>query len=922
MGLYCTNYRDRLDISYILYHPQKPVVTTRASKYVFTDTLPFGENAIVAISTYTGYNQEDSLIFNKRSIERGMFRSTSLRKFASSISKNQNTSQDDIFTKPDPDKVIGIRHGSYDKLNLQGYVPEETVVSNGDILLAKIKPIQQDIKSNSEKSFKDDSEVYKSHAQGVVDRVHTNILNKDSYETRKMLVRSERQPRIGDKFCCYTPEHEVLTSEGWKSITKITKQDKVATLIDGHTLEYTNPTDIQEYDYDGDMYCIKSDQVDLMVTPNHRMYVGDREGCNFKIELAEDCYGKVISYKKNVKYTTLTERTGFIDHETEEFILPADGNLDEKHLSLMLWVQLYGMWITKGCVFGDNVTIITNKEKIKEICNTMGFEIKKYNTCEYNLIDKRLVKYLESQSMKSNTKYLPKWVWELKPEFCRELVDSMMLDNSTKRHNTKKHDTSSIKLANDFQRLCLHAGYSCNITKCRDTYSMTVIKDQDTHLVNINEQEDSLIEYTGKVHCCTVNGDGVIYVRRNKIPVWCGNSRSGQKGTCGILLKGTDMCHTRRGLTPDLILNPNAIPSRMTIGQLIECLIGKVATLKREEADGTPFEDRNIEKIKEELGKLGYRHDCTEYMYNGMTGEMMNVPIFIGPTYYNRLKHMVEDKIHCLTLDHEVLTEDGWVTYDKIDKNTKVATLVDNKLVYDNPIDVLYYPDHKGLMFETSDNNISLKVTASHRMWASVFDIVDNEWSDYDFILARDLVGKNVRYMNRDKTFTVLGANSKLYKEKCPVFCLQVPSEVFYVRRNGKEVWTGNSRARGPRTLLTHQAPEGRARAGGLRMGEMERDALIAHGISMFIKEKLMDNSDAYSTYVCGKCGLFAQRANRRNNKKYPQNTDIYFCQQCNNYNDVHKVMIPYAFKLMIQELMSMCIAPRLRVEKGDNFIE
>ena len=96
----------------------------------------------------------------------------------------------------------------------------------------------------------------------------------------------------------------------------------------------------------------------------------------------------------------------------------------------------------------------------------------------------------------------------------------------------------------------------------------------------------------------------------------------------------------------------------------------------------------------------------------------------------------------------------------------------------------------------------------------------------------------------------------------------------------------------------------------------MERDAVAAHGMSRFLKEKLMDNSDAYSTYVCGMCGLFAQRANRRNNKKFPQDTDIYFCQQCNNYNDVHKVMIPYAFKLMLQELMSMCIAPRLRIEK------
>ena len=152
--------------------------------------------------------------------------------------------------------------------------------------------------------------------------------------------------------------------------------------------------------------------------------------------------------------------------------------------------------------------------------------------------------------------------------------------------------------------------------------------------------------YRGNVHCCTVGGTGIIYVRRKGLGVWCGNSLHGQKGTCGILLKGSDMCHTKYGLTPDIILNPNAIPSRMTIGQIIECLMGKVACLKGQEADGTPFEPRNIEGAKDELKKLGYSENGDEYLYNGMTGERINVKMFIGPTYYNRLKHMVQDKLH------------------------------------------------------------------------------------------------------------------------------------------------------------------------------------------------------------------------------------------------------------------------------------
>jgi hypothetical protein len=148
------------------------------------------------------------------------------------------------------------------------------------------------------------------------------------------------------------------------------------------------------------------------------------------------------------------------------------------------------------------------------------------------------------------------------------------------------------------------------------------------------------------------------------------------------------------------------------------------------------------------------------------------------------------------------------------------------------------------------------------------------------------------------------------------VYCLSVPSEVFYVRRNGLPVWTANSRARGSKTSLTRQAPEGRSRDGGLRLGEMERDALLGHGSVKFLKEKLLDNSDAYTTFVCGICGLFAQRFNRKEDKHFSQDSDIYCCPACNNYTDIHKIKLPYAMKLFIQELMSMCVAPRIRFHK------
>ncbi len=122
-----------------------------------------------------------------------------------------------------------------------------------------------------------------------------------------------------------------------------------------------------------------------------------------------------------------------------------------------------------------------------------------------------------------------------------------------------------------------------------------------------------------------------------------------------------------------------------------------------------------------------------------------------------------------------------------------------------------------------------------------------------------------------------------------------------------------HSRARGPITMLTHQPPEGRSKDGGLRCGEMERDAIISHGMSKFLKERFLNVSDAYSCYVCDVCGLFAQRVIKKENKSTPQSTDTYECIGCKNKTKISKVIIPYAFKLLIQELMSMNIAPRIR---------
>eukprot|EP00878_Enallax_costatus_P009529 GHUV01009957.1.p1 GENE.GHUV01009957.1~~GHUV01009957.1.p1 ORF type:complete len:1020 (+),score=255.55 GHUV01009957.1:227-3286(+) len=235
-------------------------------------------------------------------------------------------------------------------------------------------------------------------------------------------------------------------------------------------------------------------------------------------------------------------------------------------------------------------------------------------------------------------------------------------------------------------------------------------------------------------------------------------SRHGQKGTVGITYTQEDMPFTCEGIVPDLIVNPHAIPSRMTIGHLVEALMSKVAACQGSEGDATPFTDVKVDDVSEELHKRGYQRYGWEVMYNGHTGRQMIAQVYLNPTYYQRLKHMVDFKIH--------------------------------------------------------------------------------------------------------------------------------------------------SRSRGPTQILTRQPVEGRARDGGLRFGEMERDCIISHGSAAFLKERLFDVSDAYRVHVCEKSGLIAVA----NLKKQTFSSQVY-----KNDSSIVQVFMPYACKLLFQELMAMCIVPRMQ---------
>ena len=445
MGIYLTSFQVRMDtMAHVLHYPQKPLAATRSMEYLKFRELPSGINCIVAIACYTGYNQEDSLIMNQSSIDRGLFRSSFFRTYISKPREEKPgvSALDEILEKPSRANCTGIRHGSYEKLDVDGLAEPGSRVTNDDILIGKTVPCPVIGPDGSTVTYsrRDDSVSMRSNEEGFVDTV---MLTTDEQGAKyvKVKIRNLRIPQMGDKFA----------------------------------------------------------------------------------------------------------------------------------------------------------------------------------------------------------------------------------------------------------------------------------------------------------------------------------SRHGQKGTIGMTYRQEDLPFTCEGISPDIIVNPHAIPSRMTVGHLVECLMSKVASLLGQECDATPFmDDVSVESISRVLKSLGYQKHGNECLYNGHTGRPLDSLIFLGPTFYQRLKHLVDDKIH--------------------------------------------------------------------------------------------------------------------------------------------------ARSRGPVTMLTRQPVEGRAREGGLRMGEMERDCLVSHGAANFLRDRLYANSDPYRVHVCDCCGMIAIADLRK-----PK----FECGFCDNKTQFSQIHIPYAGKLLFQELMSMLVVPRLFVDKN-----
>ena len=199
MGVYVTNFNNRMDkTSYVLNYPHRPLVDTRIMNLIKLNEIPSGIPVIVAIMTYTGYNQEDSIMFNQGSINRGLFQATIYHTEKDEDKKLHG--DDEVRCKPDKNKTKSTKFGNYNKLNTKGVIPENTLLENRDVIIGKIIPIKENRNDHTKViKYEDDSKVYRTNEQCYVDKNYIDR-NGDGYSFCKVRIRTVRQPVIGDKF--------------------------------------------------------------------------------------------------------------------------------------------------------------------------------------------------------------------------------------------------------------------------------------------------------------------------------------------------------------------------------------------------------------------------------------------------------------------------------------------------------------------------------------------------------------------------------------------------------------------------------------------------------------------------------------------------------------------------------------------------
>lgn len=642
-----------------------------------TGAFNMGQNLKVAVMTAPlGANSfEDAVLISEDAAKRlatsRLYNFDQDTKNGVSISKNKYLAAfPKTFTKEQAEKLDD---NGVVKVGTELHRGDPILVATGPKLLSAENAQLGKLSSVLKNAVTDKSQTWEHDWPGVV----TDVVSGPT--GAKVLIKSEPPINVGDKLC-YDDQTEVLTSHGWKFIKDVTLDDSVATLNpETGVFDYLQPEMIRNYDHSGKMYRIKNSCLDLLVTPNHRMLVQKRNSNKFEFKEAKDIFGKCVSYKKDGTW---------VGSEVKTFTLPP---FQYRHRWGMLtrpgttfgmdtFLMLIGMFLSEGNVrwnedrhnYGIEIAQVKPKgiTKADEALKRSGIHYVYNRAAKKFCISSHHLAIYFRQFGKSYEKYIPDFVFGLSPRQQKIVFDWLMWgDGHVNGDIPKTYTTTSKRLADDVQRLCLHIGIAARVSDKEhagtyhgkiggrdiytkhDSYTVHIINRKLTptvnhsHVKNQNVQEEMYVDYDGPVYCCTMPKWHAIYVRRNGHACWCGNSpRGALKGVTGTILSMDKMPRDAVTNEPyDMLVNPMGFLSRIAPGQLMEIALGKVSkkTGKQIRIPQIPPPEGWLNWTRKQMADAGVKE--TADVFDPQTGRTIK-GIGDGYMYVQAMHHIAEKK--------------------------------------------------------------------------------------------------------------------------------------------------------------------------------------------------------------------------------------------------------------------------------------
>jgi len=977
MGIYVTNFDNRLDkTAYLLNYPMRPLVDTRIMNLIKLNEIPSGTQVIVAIMTHTGYNQEDSLLINKGSIDRGMALTTVFHT-EKDEDKQKINGDEEIRCKPDSTKTKGMKIGAnYNKVNSKGVIPENTLLENRDVIISKVTPIKENKNDHTKViKFEDQSKLYKTVEESYIDKNYIDR-NGEGYNFAKVRIRAVRKPVIGDKFSSrhgqkgtvgnIIPECDMpFTSDGIKPDIIINPHAIPSRMTIGQLKEtvlgkvlvelglFGDGTSFGEFDLKD--ICSELLKLGYEAHGNELLYnglTGEQHECSvfmgpvFYQRLKHMVNDKAHS-RANGPMVNLTrqpaegrsrdgghrfgemERDCFVGHTPITLncgLSIAIENLENNNQELFGWNKNSKTMInSKQIGFmckGERECVKLTLEDGRTVICTDNHKLLKSNG-EWTTVSN--LKINEDRLTSSVTYPLCEVIDEIKE--CNNW--SIRLDDIKLETNNKNAFIRTISFMRILGYFWADGGIYNLKNNCR--YGRIILG----HMNDVNNIINDLSLFD------------TIRQKKFKTCNYYSVSLSEKIITNLLKIKGIQVGRkiNQPAQLPEFILDPNCPKPiiREFLGGLFggdghTCYLG-MHRGKRDLLSSISFSksktSENIEsltKMMEDIKYLLSKFDINNVTIQGVKetssskkknvnksyqltlhlsiDELIPFSEKIGFRYCCHKSQRLEAGVSYKRLRNEVVRQHNWLVnrVDELTNFTAIKAENPNKIVHTKEAIAKAVEDlkklepliHEYAIPSCHDiNDHFIKGTKFGSFRGSKFPTAEQYFKEigaYSWFMEENIKQNIVddEDLNEDLNNNEIDSDINDYDNKVN----------YGVSRECEGIPTMDLKVIDIRPAGIHKVYdiEVKNTHSFLANGIVAHNCMISHGAARFTRGRMYDASDKYSVHVCKKCGLIAS---------YNDKMNIHHCHTCDNRVDFAYVEIPYACKLLFQELNTMNIAPR-----------